>query len=263
MNKFLHRVVIFLYVSIIIASTLLLIFYGYSYYRLPIEQRYEHALYNLLKPTGFIGHGLGIFGTLLIVVGLFGYMARKRLKIFSNMGMLSYWLEAHIFLCTLGTVLVLFHTTFKFGGLISVGFWSLAIVWISGVVGRFLYINIPRNIHGRELSLSEMLARKHRLDQELYEKYNIKFSQVTKTRFSQIKPQLVSQKVLMKEYGKVRSILREERVCQWRIKRLETLRNLFKYWHVIHLPFALIMLIIMMIHVGVALFFGYSWLFFK
>ncbi len=263
MNKFLHRLIITLYISIIITSAVMLIYYGYSYYRLPHELRYEHNLYDLLKPTGFVGHGLGIVGTSLILIGLFGYMARKRLKVFSNLGLLSHWLEAHIFLCTLGALLVLFHTTFKFGGLISVGFWSLAIVWVSGVVGRFLYISIPRNIHGRELGLSEILAVKHKLDQELCEKYNVKFSQVTKTRFSDIKPQLVSQNVPPKDYRKVRSILRSERVLLWRINRLERMRNLFKYWHVIHLPFALIMLIIMTIHVGVALYFGYTWIFFR
>jgi hypothetical protein len=34
-----------------------------------------------------------------------------------------------------------------------------------------------------------------------------------------------------------------------------------RYWHVAHLPFALIMLVIMLIHVAVALIFGYNWIF--
>jgi hypothetical protein len=46
-----------------------------------------------------------------------------------------------------------------------------------------------------------------------------------------------------------------------RIDRLVTMQNLFKYWHVAHLPFALVMLVIMIIHVVVALTFGYKWIF--
>ncbi len=260
MTNNLHKVLISFYLTIIVAAVVILIYYGNSYYRLPLEQRSFHPDYDILKPTGLIGHGLGIIGTFLILTGLFGYMARKRLKIFSNLGMLSNWLEAHIFLCSLGTVFVLFHTTFKFGGLISLGFWSLAIVWLSGVVGRFLYINIPRNIHGREFTLSELQQLKADLDKELFDKYKIKFSQVNASRFSQIKLKLISEKIPRKEFYKVRKLLRKERILIWRIHRLARLRNLFKHWHVIHLPFALIMLIIMTIHVGIALYFGYFWI---
>ena len=39
------------------------------------------------------------------------------------------------------------------------------------------------------------------------------------------------------------------------------MQKLFRYWHIAHLPFALIMLIIMVIHVGVTLAFGYKWIF--
>ena len=46
-----------------------------------------------------------------------------------------------------------------------------------------------------------------------------------------------------------------------RIERLVTMQNLFKYWHVAHLPFALVMLIIMIIHVVVTIVFGYRWIF--
>ena len=46
-----------------------------------------------------------------------------------------------------------------------------------------------------------------------------------------------------------------------KIDRLDTMQNLFKYWHVAHLPFALVMLIIMIIHVAVTIAFGYRWIF--
>jgi len=261
MTRFLHRLIISVYSIIVIVAIILLLYIGYSYYRLPLEQRCFDPYYELLKPSGIVGHGLGIVGVLLIVTGLFGYMARKRLKIFSNIGVLKYWLELHIFLCTLGTVFVVFHTTFKFGGIVSIGFWSLVVVWVSGVVGRFLYINIPHNIEGRELSLFELKEIKSDLDNELFDKYKIDFSQIRTSRFSQIKLKLISDNISKKDFRKVHKLIRKEKQIAGRIKRLQKIKKLFDYWHYAHLPFALIMLIIMVIHVSIVLFLGYKWIF--
>jgi hypothetical protein len=57
------------------------------------------------------------------------------------------------------------------------------------------------------------------------------------------------------------AILKRNLAFGRKIKRLETMQNLFRYWHVAHLPFALLMLIIMIIHVIVTLLFGYKWIF--
>lgn len=265
MSTFFHRLLLTLYTLIVIFTAFWLGYIGYSYYLLPVEgaARFDHSMYELLRPAGFIGHGLGIVGTFLIVVGLFSYMARKRIQFFSRWGILKYWLEVHIFLCSLGFVMVTFHTSFKFGGLISIGYWSLAIVFISGIIGRFIYLQIPHSIEGRELSLREITELKVKLDNELQEKYNINVSKLKTGNLSEIKPALISKKIQKKEYNKVRHLIRNEKWLVRRIARLDKMKELFKHWHVIHLPFALIMLIIMIIHVGVALFFGYTWLFFN
>ena len=56
-------------------------------------------------------------------------------------------------------------------------------------------------------------------------------------------------------------LIRNELTLNRRIERLQLMQNLFKYWHVAHLPFALVMLIIMVIHVAVTIVFGYKWIF--
>jgi len=261
MTKSFHRITIILYFTIILASIFLLAYFGRSYYQLPISERPFHPNYELFKPSGLLGHGLGIIGTLIILIGLFGYMARKRMKIFARVGVLKYWLEFHIFLCTLGTVFVLFHTTFKFGGIISVGFWSLTIVWVSGVIGRFLYLQIPHTIEGRELTLNELKQRRDTLNEELKNKYNINFAEIKTSRFSQIKLKLISNHILKEDFSKIKKLIRKEKILTTRINNLDRVKRLFNYWHVAHLPFALIMLIIMLIHVGVVLYFGYKWIF--
>lgn len=261
MTIFAHKLSVSLYFLIIFITIGILSYFGFSFYNLAIENRFYHPLYELLKPSGLIGHGLGITGTVILLVGLFSYMGRKRMKPFSGLGVLKYWLEFHIFMCTLGTVLIVFHTTFKFGGIVSVGFWSLALVWISGLIGRFIYIQMPRTIEGRELNLLEAQELKSKLDNELWEKYKINSSGMNAGKFSEIKLGLISQNIPKKEFRTIKRQINAIKVLVKRINRLDIAHKLFKYWHYIHLPFALIMLIIMVVHVAVALTFGYKWIF--
>ena len=261
MTRFVHRLYLSIYVMVVLAVFIVLGFIGYTYYNLPVEERFFNSDYALLKPSGLLGHGLGILGTLLIVIGVFTYVARKRLKTFSRIGVLKYWLEFHIFLCALGPVLILFHTSFKFGGIVSVSFWSLVIVVASGILGRFIYLQIPHTIEGHELSLQEVQDVINELNVELKIKYNIDISQIGQGKLKEIEKELKAKKLSTGEYKKVKQLINSQVNLEKRIKRLDTMQSIFRYWHVAHLPFALIMLVVMLIHVGVVLTFGYKWIF--
>jgi hypothetical protein len=63
------------------------------------------------------------------------------------------------------------------------------------------------------------------------------------------------------EYKKILALVKDDIILNRKIERLDTMQNLFKYWHVVHSPFALVMLIIMVIHVAVTIVFGYKWIF--
>ena len=54
---------------------------------------------------------------------------------------------------------------------------------------------------------------------------------------------------------------RAEIVIARRIGLLRTFHKLFHYWHLAHLPFAITMFVIMLIHVLVTIIFGYKWIF--
>jgi len=261
MTRNIHRLTLTIYSLIVLISIIGLTYIGFTYYNKPIEERFFDPNYALLKPSGFLGHGLGIIGSLLIVVGLFSYMIRKRFKMFVRVGVLKYWLEFHIFLCTLGSVLVVYHTTFKFGGIVSIGFWSMAIVWSSGVIGRYIYIQIPHSIEGRELTLREVQDYKTDLDLELMNKYHVDISEVKTSNYSNRKLRLISKNIKSEDFKKIKQLIRSQKKLVRRIDRLDKMQSLFKYWHVAHLPFALIMLIIMVIHIAVVLTFGYKWIF--
>ena len=54
---------------------------------------------------------------------------------------------------------------------------------------------------------------------------------------------------------------RSEIVIARRIALLRTSQKLFQWWHIFHLPFAITMFVIMVIHVAVTIIFGYKWIF--
>lgn len=289
MGRFWHSLYILSLVSVTIFVFVFLAVYGADYYLEDFGERHFHAQDALLKPTGLIGHGLGIIGATLMVVGVFGYMARKRLRFLSRLGVLKYWLEFHIFLCTLGPIMVLYHTTFKFGGLVAISFWSMVAVVVSGIIGRVIYLQIPHTIEGREMSLNELnkmeaaLLAQHgeknkalaqglnKVNDELkkqsyrevgnYAKRILKRLSFERSLIAELRKELKQKGFRGSDYRKAIKILKSKIIMNRRIAWLSTMQKLMRYWHVAHLPFALIMLVIMLVHIVVALLFGYSWIF--
>lgn len=272
-----------------LGSLILLFLKGNSYYQVSLEERYFHEGHQTWKSSGIIGHGLGIIGSFLMIAGIVSYMVRKRSHRLMRLGLLKHWLEFHIFLCTLGPILILGHTTFKFGGIVAISFWSMVAVFLSGIVGRFIYIQIPRSIEGRELSLNEIKAMKKNIDQTIRNHYSLNEASIALIEKSisdevvegmqsrgtvfgikylhdlkqirNVKIALKSEKLSKKDIRKITGIIKHELSLNRRITRLNMMQNLFRYWHVAHLPFALVMLIIMVIHIIVSLTFGYYWIF--
>ncbi len=289
MSKTAHRIFIAILVSIVIVALFSLIYKGTSYYRTSLEERFYRPDNNQLKPSGILGHGFGIVGSFLMVTGVVIYMVRKRYRVFSRLGVLKHWLEFHIFLCTLGPILILFHTAFKFGGLVAISFWSMVAVFLSGIIGRFIYLQIPRTIEGQELSLNDIretkkdiagiLKSNYNLDEPSYdlitnsikrkvELYHSNFlmrymkkNAGDRRTIHEVKITLHNNKLERREIRQILTLIKDGMKLNRKIERLDTMQNLFKYWHVIHSPFALVMMIIMVIHIGVTIAFGYRWIF--
>jgi hypothetical protein len=162
-------------------------------------------------------------------------------------------------------------------------------VFLSGIAGRFIYLQIPRTIEGQELSqndiramktdIAEVLMGSYHLDQESYSlitdtikkkvelyqsnilvRFFNNYSDDRKT-ISQVKEVLRKSVIQRNEKRQIVDLIKTDLKLNRKIERLGTMQNLFKYWHVVHSPFALVMLIIMIIHVGVTIAFGYRWIF--
>jgi hypothetical protein len=291
MNKTLHLIYIISFFVVGILVLVLLGIDGYQYYSLPVEERFFNPLHSTLKPSGGWGHGFGIIGTLMMILGVVIYMVRKRARKLFSFGYLKHWLELHIFLCTVGPILILYHTAFKFGGIVSVSFWSMVLVVLSGVVGRFIYIQIPRSISGREIDMKDLITMREELAEKMKQEmiFDVRLLNVLNKLASPERYKglgvvsfiilyikdffnirsfmfLLNKNALLANFSKfkrkeIRNKAQAEIILSRRLGMLHTMQNLFRYWHVAHLPFAIAMFVIMVVHVIVTITFGYKWIF--
>jgi hypothetical protein len=206
---------------------------GLSYYAAPFAERPHLPDYRTLRPGGGQGHAYGVVGSILLLLLLL-YSARKRGRFPESWGTPAQWLQVHICFGILGPLLVVLHTSFKVRGLVALSFWSMITVALSGIFGRWLYQQIPRNLAGGELTLQEIDA----LERELAARAATETEPRDLARLSRRRARL-----------------------QRSMRRLETVRGIFHWWHVVHKPVAIIMLLIMFVHVAVAVSLGYTWVF--
>jgi len=284
-----HRILLIILYSLTILVSAYLSVVGWEYYGLDTKDRPHHELHEQWKPSGFISHGAGVIGSTLMLILLL-YSLRKRLRIMQNWGNIRQWLNYHIWMGITGPILVLFHTTFKFGGIVAVSFWSMVAVALSGVLGRYIYVQIPRSMSGNELTAAEMRELEEDLQEQIkYEAAgNEKALEIVQSFFESeervsarsglwnwikrdlgepfryhtlsqnLRKDLKSSTVRVKDLIK---LARKRARLGRRVLFLNTARKLLHHWHIFHKPFAAVMILIMIVHVGVAITLGYVWIF--
>jgi hypothetical protein len=152
-----HMLIIFALVFITALVLFAALRWGSNYYLSAQTARPQHELHKLLRPSGLIGQGFGLVGGLFCVLTLL-YPLRKRWRALENAGAPRKWFQFHVYFGIAGPLFATLHTTFKFGGLASVSYWSMMLVMASGLIGRFLFAQLPRNQRGVILSLKEIEA---------------------------------------------------------------------------------------------------------
>jgi hypothetical protein len=102
------------------------------------------------------GYWIGVAGGLCMLL-LFTYPMRKHWRFMQRFGAGKYWFVLHMVLGVAGPLLILLHSTFRVGSInAGVALYSMLIVAISGVIGRFLYVRLHRDLHGEKLNLNEL-----------------------------------------------------------------------------------------------------------
>ncbi len=261
---------------------------GFAYYVTPYEERPFAPGYELLRPAGREGLRYGLLGTLAIAVGVGGYALRKRVRRLARAGKLKFWLEGHIFLCSVGPVLVLLHTSFHVGGLIAVAFWSMVIVALSGVFGRYVYVWIPRTVQGQFASFAALEGERARLLEALRRDLGAaaaleierllasgargpatgvlgalataaRFDLVRRRLRHRLKRALAALDVAPGQRREVEGLLERQLELEQQLAVLVPFQRLFRYWHLFHVPLAVSMFLVVAVHVAIATAFGYAW----
>jgi len=261
------------------------LYIGGQYYLTPFDERPFSDLYEKFRPTGSFGLRYGIVGLLLITGGVITYSSRKRIKWFARVGKLKYWLELHIFVCTVGPFLVTLHTSFKVGGLVSIAFWSMVVVALSGIFGRYVYVRIPKNVQGKFAGLAavekERAALVASLEADLGPRASaieraispggrkkshsllgaivaaVKFDFTRRSTVWRVK-MLLPASVSPAKREHIMGLVRDQLELEHQIALAIPFQRLFRYWHLLHLPLAIAMFIIVIVHVTVATMFGYG-----
>lgn len=140
--------------------------YGFDYYTLGSAERPFSPKHHLLRPSGVIGIKLGFMG-LAMFLAIFVYPLRKKWLWLSRQGSSKHWLDIHVLLGLSAPFIIALHSSFKFRGFAGMAFWIMVAVSLSGVIGRYLYGQIPRRLNSAEMSVRELQDVQAGLAQQL------------------------------------------------------------------------------------------------
>ena len=163
-----HRVRLFVGYMIAITLVVGIFAYGFNYYTLGASERPFSPKHALLKPSGAIGVKLGLLG-LGMFLSIFLYPLRKHWAWLGRQGSSRHWLDNHVLLGLAAPFVIALHAAFKFRGFAGIAFWIMLAVSMSGVIGRYLYGQIPRSLNAAELSLKEVQDIQAKLGEQLAE----------------------------------------------------------------------------------------------
>lgn len=263
---------------VLIAVGALLLHHGWSFYRLPLEDRVEHPDFRKLRPSGLYGNGYGWIAALLVVLNL-AYLVRRRIAS-SRLGSMRVWLDAHVFTGLFAAMLATFHSAFQLRTpMTMISAVSLGIVVATGLVGRFLYALAPAAHRFRLAAALESTETAFPGQRDAVEAAIVGLPGPSVPPNASLVRSLLAvpawRRVATARRGAIALLLparREMSSTQRGVARelarsasdeagSATLTALLRSWRGLHRFFALLMLASVLLHAGVAWHYGYRWIF--
>ena len=220
-----------------------------------------------------LGYWFGILGGSLMLLMLL-YPLRKRFQRWSMIGSVKAWFRIHMILGVAGPLMIIFHSGFKLGSFnSSVALFCMLLVAGSGLIGRYLYQRIHHGLYGSKVRFEELYHDDELTSLLLSEAGGIDFELVDE--LEDIKEKLTPRHTginrSIRFYRKMRSRIDRlsRRVRRSNLgeaekkaarRRLHDLRQicvlgineiLFSFWHLLHLPLFVVMVLSGLIHVAV------------
>ena len=94
----------------------------------------------------------GYLGTALMVLSM-AYLLQRRFKWFRKTATNQFWLDVHIMTGIIGPLFIVLHSALRLTTWVSIPFWSMTAVVISGLIGRYLYTLVPALTSKHELQI--------------------------------------------------------------------------------------------------------------
>lgn len=271
---------LFLFLALLLLGAALTI-RGYDFYRLGLDARVDHDDYRVLSPTGKVGQGYGVFAALLVVLNL-SYLIRRRFPR-APLGSMNAWLHGHVFTGLAAALLALFHSAFQARSDLAVTLWvALGVVILTGVLGRFLRW-LSAEVDDEQLqtayeALDELqpgLGRRvegavlaHPIPPEPLGTSLVAglralpgFLRVARERRAAVRQtaELSLDDPDLRRLG--RRIVRQTASLAAGQARSRGLTRLMSSWRALHRFFAILMVVAVLLHAGVAWYYGYRWIF--
>jgi len=242
-----------------------------------------------LKPSGAVGQTLGIVAFLMFAF-LWLYPLRKRFRPLAVTGSLARWLDVHIVAGLLVPLFGAVHAGWRFQGIIGLGYACMLTVSLSGIIGRYLYVHLPRSRDGVQLTLAEVDRRGEAIVEQIAEALGEEPGHVREVLLEQDTRR-------GSHHGALGSLvdLFAADLARWRWKRrlrrdwsrrrgvdpasvalavrlagrraalvqqarmIHATQRLFRYWHVAHMPIAITGLLAVTVHVVAVIALGVTW----
>lgn len=278
-------------IAIILSALTLINIAGAPYYVLSPAERVRSPLHALLKPSGPVGQVAGIIA-LLIFGFLWLYPLRKKYRRLAFTGSIARWLDVHI-LAAIGLPLLLaVHASWRFDGLVGLGYFAMLVVCASGVIGRYLYVRIPRSRSGVASSREDVVLERRALITEIAVTTGLdpfvvertlsvsgsgdstsvwrtllhlasddltrwRLTRVLRRRFAS--GETDGAKLDKPTLDRVVALAGREISLAQQLRMLDATQRVFGYWHVAHRPFAVTALVAVVVHVAVVIAVGATW----
>ena len=267
-------------IGLLVGVSLVIVFvWGWDYYGMPRIERPFHPYHGFLRPSSLAGLLFGIVAAGLFVLNL-GYLIRKRFIHLRYIGSLRTWMDFHVVTGLVGGGLVAFHAAFapcSALGILALA--ALLITLLTGIVGRYIYVHVPRSLEGRELELEQVREQldscRERLEQAGVEARwlhggetaEIHHQRVGLARsfasliigdhqrrreYRQLRRAILSSRDLKPTARQILPLARDFcRQWQWMVRYHEW-RNLLASWRFLHRWLAIVMLIVASFHIFLA-----------
>ncbi len=221
----------------------------------------------------------GYVGTALMVLSM-AYVLQRRTGWFHRTASNQFWLDVHLMTGIVGPLFIVLHSALRLTTWVSVPFWSMTAVVLSGVLGRYLYTLVPSLTVSHDLAILEQrrlisevaaehpaAAAKAQLEMEREATHAERSWQIGLTLLlgwvllDDLRRYLARGRLRRALRGTaprkiVRRLVRAvDRVVFYERRKVLAPRSkaLLKAWKRVHIPFSMVLLVTMLAHIAIAL----------